>query len=145
MGIWSWRLAGSKTEAIVCSVVAILSVVAVPLFCYRYVYYQTNLSNILWAELPLYYITESHDTYYIPYYLLALFFVILAVTYRKEDGRGKMDDGRWKREEGRWKKVYYWMGQGDGRWQMEEVLVSGESRRYSSVIGRQCLCFLDEG
>ena len=112
MGVWSWRLAARRTEAIVSSVVAILSVVAVPLFCYRFIYYQTNLANILWAELPLYFITESHDTYYIPYYLLALFFVILAVTYRKDDGRGKMDDGRSKREEGRWKKVYYWMGQG---------------------------------
>ena len=124
MGIWSWRLAGSKTEAIVCSVVAILSVVAVPLFCYRYVYYQTNLSNILWAELPLYYITESHDTYYIPYYLLALFFVILAVTYRMEDGRGKMDDGRWKMDDGRKK-----MGDGrgkmaDGRWKKFLYLAS---------------------
>ena len=119
MGIWSWRLAASKTEAIVCSVVAILSVIAVPLFCYRYVYYQINLSNILWAELPLYFITESHTPYYIPYILLALFFVILAVTYRKDDVRCKMEEGRSKREngrgkmeEGRWKKVYYWMGQG---------------------------------
>ena len=84
MGIWSWRLSATRIGAIVNSVVAVLSVVAVPLFCYRYVYYQINLANILWAELPLFFITEEHHTYYIPYYLLALFFVILAVTYRAD-------------------------------------------------------------
>jgi hypothetical protein len=84
MGIWSWRLSATRIGAIVNSVVAVLSVVAVPLFCYRYVYYQVNLANILWAELPLFFITEEHHTYYIPYYLLALFFVILAVTYRAD-------------------------------------------------------------
>ena len=84
MGIWSWRLSASRTEAAINSVVAILSVVAIPLICYRYVYYQINLANIFWAELPLFYVTEEHHTYYIPYYLLALFFVILAVTYQTE-------------------------------------------------------------
>ena len=81
MGIWSWRLSATRTVAVINSVVAILSIVAVPLFCYRFVYYQTNLANIFWAELPLYVITEEYHTYYIPYYLLTLFFVILAVTY----------------------------------------------------------------
>lgn len=89
MGIWSWRLSASRTGAMVNSLVAILSVAAVPLFCYRYVYYQVNLSNVLWAELPLFYITENHPTYYIPYYLLALFFVILAVTYSADRKVGK--------------------------------------------------------
>ena len=84
MGIWSWRLSATRTGAIVNSVVAFLSVVAVPLFCYRYVYYQINLANVLWAELPLFVITEEYHTYYIPYYLLALFFVILAVTYHAD-------------------------------------------------------------
>jgi len=69
--------------AIVNTAVAILSVAAIPLLCYRYIYYQTNLSNIYWAELPLFFITEEHHTYYIPYYLLALFFVILTVTYNQ--------------------------------------------------------------
>ena len=84
MGIWSWRLSATRTEAVINSVVAILSVVTVSLFCYRYIYYQINLANIFWAELPLFFITEEHHTYYIPYYLLALFFVILAVTYHAD-------------------------------------------------------------
>jgi len=83
MAILSWRLSG-RTVAVINSVVAILSVAAVPLLCYRYVYYQVNLANIFWAELPLFFVTENHPTYYIPYYLLALFFVVLAVTYRTE-------------------------------------------------------------
>ena len=89
MGIWSWRLSASRTGAVVNSLVAILNVAAVPLFCYRYVYYQVNLSNVLWPQLPLFFITENHPTYYIPYYLLALFFVILAVTYRADREGGK--------------------------------------------------------
>lgn len=89
MGIWSWRLSASRTGAVVNSLVAILSVAAVPLFCYRYVYYQVNLSNVLWPQLPLFFITENHPTYYIPYYMLALFFVILAVTYRADREGGK--------------------------------------------------------
>ncbi len=84
MGIWSWRLSATRTAAAVYSVVALLAVIAVPLLCYRYIYYQTNLANIYWAGLPVYFITENHPTYYIPYYLLALFFVILAVTYSND-------------------------------------------------------------
>lgn len=84
MGIWSWRLADSRTGAVVNTMAALLSVVAVPLFCYRFIYYQVNLSNIFWAGLPLFFITEEYHTYYIPYYMLALFFVILAVTYRAD-------------------------------------------------------------
>ena len=87
MGVWSWRL---KSHAIVNSVVALLSVVAVPLCCYRYVYYQTNLANIYYAELPLYYVTESVQPYYLPFYLLALFFVVLAVLNFKPMKSGKL-------------------------------------------------------
>ena len=80
MGIWSWRLSDSRTEAAINSVVALLSVIAVPLLCYRFIYYQINLANIYWAELPLFFITEEYHTYYIPYYILAIFFIILTAT-----------------------------------------------------------------
>ena len=82
MAVWSWRLSASRTEAVACSVAAVLSVAAVPLFCYHFVYHQTNIANILWAELPLFFTTEEYPAYYIPYYLLALFYVILALTCR---------------------------------------------------------------
>ena len=77
MAVWSWRLCTRSTAIINC-VLAVVSVVAVPLLCYRYVYYETNLSNIYFTELPLYYLTEEYHQYYIPYYLLLLFFVIMA-------------------------------------------------------------------
>lgn len=80
MGIWSWRLSDSRTEAAINSVVALLSVIAVPLLCYRFIYYQINLANIYWAELPIFFITEEYHTYYIPYYILAIFFIILTAT-----------------------------------------------------------------
>ena len=86
MGIWSWRLSASRTKASINSVVAVLSAIAIPLICYRYLYYQVNLANIYWAELPLFFITEEHHTYYIPYYLLALFFLLLAVTCKADTG-----------------------------------------------------------
>ena len=74
MAVWSWRL---REHALVDTIVAVVSVAAVPLLCYRYIYYQTNLANIYYAELPLFFVTEEHHAYYVPYYLLALFFVAL--------------------------------------------------------------------
>ena len=90
MGIWSWRLSALRVKASINNVVAILSVIAVPLICYRYIYYQVNLANIYWAELPLFFITEEYHTYYIPYYLLALFFVVLVVTCKADTGAKKV-------------------------------------------------------
>ena len=76
MAVWSWRL---REHSLADTVVALLSAVAVPLFCYRFIYYQTNLANIYYAGLPLFYVTEEYHAYYVPYYLLALFFVVLAL------------------------------------------------------------------
>ena len=81
MGILSWRME-PKGRAVAYTAVAVLMTIAVPLICYRYVYYQTNLANIYWAELPLYFITEDYHQYYIPFYLLLLFYVVMAVIYR---------------------------------------------------------------
>ena len=77
MGVWSWRLCPRGT-AILNSVLAVLSIVAVPLLFYRYVYYETNITNIYFTELPLYFLTKEYHQYYIPYYLLLLFFIIMA-------------------------------------------------------------------
>ena len=90
MGIWTWRLSTKRTEAVINSIVAVLCIVAVPLFCYRYIYYQTNLINIYWAELPLFFLTEEYHTYYIPYYLLLAFFVVLAVSRFEVWGKSKL-------------------------------------------------------
>ena len=42
-------------------------------------YYQTNLANIYVTGLPLYYITEEYTVYYLPFILLAVFFVVLCL------------------------------------------------------------------
>lgn len=76
MGIWSWRLVDKKRSILYC-LLAVLSVIAVPLLCYHYIYYQTHLANIYVVGLPVYFITEEHHQYYIPFYLLALFMVVM--------------------------------------------------------------------
>lgn len=97
MAIWSWRL-GRKGEATLNSLVAVLGIAVVTLVCYRYIYHETNQANLLWAELPLFFVDKEYHTYYIPYYLLALFFVVLVVTYRLGEGK-------------QMKKLYYWVCQ----------------------------------
>ena len=84
MAVWSWRL---REHSLADTVVALLSAVAVPLFCYRFIFYQTNLANIYYAGLPLFYVTDEYHAYYVPYYLLALFFVVLALAPMKSTAK----------------------------------------------------------
>ena len=76
MGIWSWQLM-ARGRAAIHTVIAVLLAIAVPLFCYRYVYHETNLANIYYAGLPVFFITEEYPWYYTPYYLLALFMLVM--------------------------------------------------------------------
>ncbi len=76
MGIWSWRLM-ARGRAAIHTVIAVLLAIAVPLFCYRYVYHEINLANIYYAGLPVFFITEEYPWYYTPYYLLALFMLVM--------------------------------------------------------------------
>ena len=92
MSIWVWHLEWknqgegrrkglfpSAGRALAVSVTGVLSVIVVPLICYRHVYYQTNLDNIYFAELPLYFIQEEYQQFYVPFYLLLLFFVVMSL------------------------------------------------------------------
>lgn len=79
MGIYIWQLDQPRWQKILGSVLALGGAAIVPQLCYRWVYYQTNLANIYYAELPLFVVTEEHHNYYLPYYGLALFFVLMAV------------------------------------------------------------------
>ena len=79
MGIWTWRLTNARKENICVSVIALLSIIVIPLACYRYVYYQTHISDIYLTALPVFTETETLYAYYIPYYLLALYFLVMAV------------------------------------------------------------------
>ena len=61
---------------------ALLGIIAIPLLCYRFVYVGTNIANIWRTAIPVFAIVESYTAFYIPYYALAAFFLLLAVTYR---------------------------------------------------------------
>ena len=87
MGIWSWRLM-SRGSAAVYTLIAIVMAAAVPLLCYRYVYYETNLANIYYAGLPIFFITKEYAMYYIPFYLLALFMVGMVCLSRRSQESG---------------------------------------------------------
>ena len=77
MGIWTWRLSDKRTQNAILTVVALLCIVAIPLFYYRYVYYQTNISEMWTAALPSFTIEETYSQYYIPYYILGAFFLLM--------------------------------------------------------------------
>lgn len=84
MAVWSWRLEKQRSTAIVNTIVALLSIIAIPLLFYRFVYYQTSLSNIYWTGLPIFSMNaEGEKWYYLPYILLMLFYLIMVVTYRE--------------------------------------------------------------
>ena len=101
MGAFVWRMdKQTLTERLIVSVVAVISIVFWPLFCYNYVFCQTGIHNIWWTGLPMYWVDKELPAYYIPYYILVAFLLFLSLMY----GRWKMDDGRWKTDEGKGKK-----------------------------------------
>ena len=84
MGVLLWRLEKQTiTQRIIGSVVAGVSIVFWPLFCYNYVYCQTNIQNIWWTGLPLFIVDKELPNYYIPYYVLVASLVFMALMYGK--------------------------------------------------------------
>lgn len=77
MGLFIWNLEQPLWQKIAGSVLALAGAAIVPQLCYHLVYYQTNLANIYYAALPLFYVSEEYHAYYLPYYGLALFFVLM--------------------------------------------------------------------
>lgn len=66
------------------AVVALLSVIMVPLMYYRFVYYETNLIDIYRTALPVFTISEDYLAYYYPYNALALCFLLLTLISHRE-------------------------------------------------------------
>ena len=83
MGIMTWRQNTTLTTRIALSAAALLSVVAIPLLYYRFVYYETNMADIYTTALPDFTISDSYPHYYYPYYVLAAFYVLLSLLYRE--------------------------------------------------------------
>ena len=84
MGLWMWRLSTNRIQNGVLTVAALLSVIAIPLLYYRFVFYETNIINIYRTALPVFSITDDYPNYYIPFYVLAVYYLLLVVTYRKK-------------------------------------------------------------
>ena len=82
MGAWVWRPGNNRGAAALVTVVALVAAVAVPLMYYRYVFYQTSLANIYCAALPIYIFHEEYHQYYIPFYLLAAYYLAMTLFYR---------------------------------------------------------------
>ena len=81
MAVLAWRLSKEKSTNIVLSVIALLSIIAIPLLYYRYVYVGTNSNDIYRVGIPVFGIVDSYPNYYIPYYILGLFFLLVSVVY----------------------------------------------------------------
>lgn len=83
MAIWTWRLSQNRSQNAMLTMVALLCMVAIPLLCYRYVYYQTNIIYLWTTALPSFFILESYPIYYTPYCLLGGFFLIMVICYQR--------------------------------------------------------------
>lgn len=85
MAVISWRLPDmSKTMRMAAMLLAALLTAAVPLVCYRWVYYQTPMENLWTQGLPLYEIDRVYFAYYWPYLLLAGIFMAAAISFQQE-------------------------------------------------------------
>ena len=79
MGLYIWRFDQPLWQKITGSLLALAGAALVPLLCYHYAYHETNIANIYFAGLPLYFLQEEYHAYYLPYYGLALFFVVMVL------------------------------------------------------------------
>lgn len=79
MAVWAWRLSGNRSQSALQTVVALLCIVAVPMICYRYIYYQTYFNDLWTAALPITNVLKTFPAYYIPYYILGGFFLLTVV------------------------------------------------------------------
>ena len=78
MALLAWRTKSSRW--VLDSLLAVLSVIAVPLVCYHTLYHETNIVGIYWTALPVFATHgERFLTYYAPYVVLIASTVLLAV------------------------------------------------------------------
>ena len=78
-----WRTNDAVLQKVLFSTVAVLLLASVPLVCYRYIYSQVAIENIWTCGLPLYAQGEqSYSQYMIPYAVLSLLLVALALSQR---------------------------------------------------------------
>lgn len=80
MVIMAWRTTEYKQiNKIVDTVAGVLSIILVPIILYYTLYYQTSLSMIYFTGLPVFAIAKTGYLYFIPYILLGLSLILMAV------------------------------------------------------------------
>ena len=84
MAVIAWRLTSPTSSRLTIDIVALLSIIAVPLVYYRFVYCTTNQADIYRTAIPVYAIVDNYPDFYIPYYVLAVYYLLMAITYRSE-------------------------------------------------------------
>ena len=85
MCVLTWRLDDTTlTGRSVATAVGLLCIVFWPLYYYNYVFYQTDIQNIWWTGLPLFFIDKEYHAYYIPYYIIGASLVAMAALYKAD-------------------------------------------------------------
>ena len=142
MAVWVWRLSANRTQNAVLTIVALLSIMAVPLACYRYVYYQTNIDDIWTAALPAFVVVESYPVYYIPYYILAGFYLMMVLFCQRTF------PAKWQKPLVQWSVqgilvllmvvgVWYWWYKDDNFHHELTILHCAENNEWEGVL-REC-------
>jgi hypothetical protein len=81
MAVMSWPMGARLTRPLMLTLVALLSIVVVPLLYYRFVYVSTNSADLWRTAIPYFEVADSYPAYYIPYYALAACFLLMAVIF----------------------------------------------------------------
>ena len=76
MAIWTWRLSGNKQQNTILTIIALLCIIAIPMICYRYIYYQTYFDDLWTIGLPITNVLRKHHAFYTPYYIIGVFYIL---------------------------------------------------------------------
>ena len=89
MGIMAWRtIKMTKRERIICSLVAVFSIIIVPILCYKLLYHETNIVNIYWTALPVFCRPQQRNfEYYIPYIVLVASTIMMGTFFSRNEVR----------------------------------------------------------
>ena len=82
MGLLTWRLKDTSLKLrLLNTFLALLMIIIVPMIYYQQCYYQTSFADIYYTALPLFEVNEFFINYYIPFILLTVFYVVMALCY----------------------------------------------------------------
>lgn len=85
MCILTWRLHEMSMRCrLISTAVGVISMMVIPYIYYNMVYYQTSEPLLWMAALPIFTMDELYLSFYIPFMLLALFYVLLAAFYQSQ-------------------------------------------------------------